>query len=54
MVGDWMWGRKAKRTAYLTKGINKSHDLRSNHLTINKMIGNRFKNDQGKDDRKPM
>ena len=29
-------GRKAKRTAYLTKGINKSHDQRPSHVNINK------------------
>ena len=29
-------GRKAKRTAYLTKGINKSHDQRSGHMSITK------------------
>ena len=29
-------GRKAKRTAYLTKGINKSHDQRSGHVNVNK------------------
>ena len=29
-------GRKAKCTAYLTKGINVSHDQRSNHMIINK------------------
>ena len=27
---------KQKRTTYLTKGINESHDLRSNHMIINK------------------
>ena len=29
-------GRKAKRTAYLTKRINKSPDERSNHMIPNK------------------
>ena len=29
-------GRKAKRTAYLTKGINELPDKQSNHMTINK------------------
>ena len=28
--------RKAKRTAYLTKETNRSHDKRSSHMSINK------------------
>ena len=59
-------GRKAKRTAYLTKKINKSHDQRSNHMTVKQTIGNRSKkimerlienrskNDHGTTDRKPI
>ena len=59
-------GRKAKRTAYLTKEINKSHDKRSGHMSINKRsetdpkrskeeaIGNQSKNDQRKSNRKPI
>ena len=39
--------RKAKRTAYLTKGINVSHDKRSNHMIRNKTIGNLSKNNHG-------
>ena len=35
--------RKVKRTAYLTKEINRSHDKQSNHMTINK----RSETDQG-------
>ena len=34
--GGWNGERKAKHTAYLTKGINKSHDQRSSHMSINK------------------
>ena len=33
---EWNEGRKAKRTAYLTKEINRSHDKRLNHMIINK------------------
>ena len=39
-------GRKAKNTAYLTKGINRSHDERSNHMIIEGTIENRSKNDR--------
>ena len=59
-------GRKAKRTAYLTKRTNKSPDEQSNHMTINKRsetdlrtikersIENRSKINQGKTNRKPI
>ena len=61
---DWMRGRKAKHTAYLTKEINKSHDQRSGHMSINKrsetdprtikerMIGNRSKKEQSETDQR--
>ena len=64
--GNWMGGGKAKCTAYLTKGINESHDEGSNHVIINKRletdqrtiiertIGNQSKTDHRKNDRKPI
>ena len=36
----WDGGRKAKCTAYLTKGINKSHDKLSNHMIKEQTIRN--------------
>ena len=78
MVKSLMRGRKAKRTAYLTKEINKSHDKQSSHMSVNKrsetdlkrskkeqsetdlrtikerVIGNRSKNNQRKNDQKPI
>ena len=60
-------GRKAKRTAYLTKRINKSPDQQSGHMNIKqrsetdlepmiikRLIGNRSKNDHRTTDRKPI
>ena len=57
---------KAKRTRYLTKRIDKSHDERSDHMIINKrsktdlrtimeqLIRNRSKNNHRTTDRKPI
>ena len=62
--GNLDGGRKAKRTAYLTKKIRLSHDARSNHMIVNQRsetdlrieqtIGNRSNNDHRTNNRKPI
>ena len=46
--------RKAKRTGYLTKEINRSHDTRSNHMINKQTIRNQSNDNHRKIDRKPI